>query len=105
MDQNLMKTKRIKLDERFKELCPNVYYQPPDGLKMKYPAIRYKRSSIGKQAADNLPYIVDAGYEVTVIDRDPDSPIVDAISKMPRCRHARHYTAENLNHDTFIIYP
>ena len=104
MDQNLMKTKRLMLDAAFKKLCPHVYYQPPEGVKMTYPAIRYRRSTIENQNADNAPYITDVGYEVTVIDRDPDSLIVAQISQMPKCRHARHYMASNLNHDIFIIY-
>lgn len=105
MDQNLMKTRRLELDKFFQDLCPHVYFQPPESLKMQYPAIRYRRTTIEPQAADNLPYVIDVGYEVTVIDKDPDSAIVFELSKLPRCRMVRHYTADNLNHDTFIIYP
>lgn len=104
MDQNLMKKKRLALEDKFLEICPNVYYQPPEGYKMTYPAIRYRRSAIENSSADNIPYILDTAYEVTVIDRDPDSIIVDKISKLPKCRHSSHYTASNLNHDRFIIY-
>lgn len=104
MDQNLMKTRRLELDKFFQDLCPHVYYQPPESVKMQYPAIRYRRTAIDVQAADNLPYITDVAYEVTVIDKDPDSSIVFELSKLPKCRMVRHYTADNLNHDTFIIY-
>ena len=103
-DQNFSKTKREALDKIFLEICPNVYYQPPAGHQMKYPAIRYRRSAIENSSADNIPYILDTAYEVTVIDRDPDSIIVDKISKLPKCRHSSHYTSANLNHDRFIIY-
>ena len=100
----LNKMKRLWLDEKLKELCPNVYYQPTSNVQMKYPAIRYKRVSIDVDHADNVPYISAVGYEITVIDRDPDSEIVEEIAKMQYASHNRHYTAENLNHDTFIIY-
>ena len=104
MDQNPMKKKREALDKIFREICPNVYYQPPEGHKMTYPCIRYRRSAIENGSADNLPYILDTAYEVTVIDRDPDSVIVEKIARLPKCRHSSHYTASNLNHDRFIIY-
>ena len=104
MDQNPTKTRRLALEKIFLEICQNVYYQPPAGHQMTYPAIRYRRSAIENRTADNIPYILDTAYEVTVIDRDPDSIIVDKISKLPKCRHSSHYTSANLNHDRFIIY-
>lgn len=102
MGQN--QVKRLKLDKAFREICKNVYYQPPSNVKMSYPAIRYRRATIDMDYADNVPYATSVGYEVTVIDRDPDSEIVEAISLMPYTRHNRHYTSDNLNHDVFLIY-
>ena len=52
----------------------------------------------------NNVYSQKKSYEVTVIDKNPDSMIVDRVSKLPYCSHNRHYTADNLNHDVFIIY-
>lgn len=104
MDQNLTKQRRLELDAILKSICPNVYYEPPSSVKMKYPAIRYRRSGIDTAHADNLPYLSDTAYDLTVIDRDPDSSIVFAVSKLPLCRHNRHYYAENLSHDVFLIY-
>ena len=104
MDQNLMKQKRLELDATLKGICPNVYFEPPSSVKMTYPAIRYKRANIDRLHANNLPYLIDTAYEVVVIDRDPDSPVAYAVSKLPLCRHNRHYYAENLSHDAFYIY-
>lgn len=98
------KARRLELDAKFKKLTPNVYFQPPASVKMKYPAIRYEISRMDLTSADNLPYLLDRGYQVTVIDSDPDSDIAEAISKWPMCRFNRSYTAENLNHFVFIIY-
>ena len=98
------KDRRLELDAKFKELTSHVYYQPPASVKMKYPAIRYEVSRIDLTSADNNPYLLDRAYQVTVIDEDPDSEIVEAISKMPMCRFNRVYTADNLNHFVFIIY-
>lgn len=82
----------------------NVYYQPPSNIQMKYPAIVYSRSEIDNTHADNIVYSQSHIYEITVIDKNPDSDIVEKISRIPTCRYGRHYTADNLNHDTFTLY-
>lgn len=96
--------RRLELDAEFKKLTPNVYYQAPASVVMKYPAIRYDLSRIDTVNANNNPYLSDAAYQVIVIDSDPDSEIAEAISKFPLCRLNRFYTAENLNHFVFILY-
>ena len=82
----------------------NVYFQPPQSVQMKYPAIRYSRSNIENNFANNSVYKQDDAYEVIVIYKDPDSDIPRKISQLPRCRFNRHYTADNLNHDAFTLY-
>lgn len=82
----------------------NVYYQPPSNIQMKYPAIVYSRSDIRNTYADNTVYIQKHIYDITVIDKKPDSEIVEKVSKIPTCSFSRHYTADNLNHDTFRLY-
>ena len=95
---------RLTLQEYFETLTNNVYFQPPVNTKMSYPAIRYRRQTIDNIHADDNPYHQERAYEVIVIDKNPDSPIVDEISKMSMCRYVRHYTADGLNHDIFIVY-
>lgn len=82
----------------------HVYYQPPESVKMEYPAIVYSRNSIENTFAENSVYKQDHQYQIIVIDKDPDSEIVTAISKLPMCQFVRHYEANNLNHDVFTIY-
>lgn len=99
-------TKRLELHEI---LCGvlgsrNVYYQPPESVKMKYPAIVYSRANIQNDFADNEVYRQSYAYQVTVINEDPDSEIVEKISAIPTCRFTRHFNSENLNHDVFLIY-
>lgn len=97
---------RLDLQAELEELLGsrNVYFQPPASVRINYPAIVYTRSDIDNTFADDSVYMQSHFYEVTVIDEDPDSRIVDAVSKLPTCRFSRHFTSENLNHDTFIIY-
>ena len=97
---------RLDLQAEREELLGsrNVYFQPPASVRINYPAIVYTRSDIDNTFADDSVYMQSHFYEVTVIDEDPDSKIVEAVSKLPTCRFSRHFTSENLNHDTFIIY-
>lgn len=82
----------------------NVYFQPPESIKLKYPAIVYKRENIDNNHADDSVYKQSLSYQVTVIDDDPDNEIATAVSKLPMCRFNRHFTSDNLNHDVFILY-
>lgn len=81
-----------------------TYFQPTPSVKMEYPAIIYKRNRIQNRFADNLPFLQFDEWELTVIYEDPDSEIVRAVSQLPRCQHNRHFVAENLYHDVFILY-
>ena len=97
---------RLELHEKFCEILGsrNVYFQPPASVQLNYPAIIYFRKDIDNRYADDLVYKQDAAYDVTVIDRNPDSEIVVKISQLPTCRFDRHYNADNLNHDVFTLY-
>ena len=48
----------------------NVYFQPPESLKLNYPAIVYKRSNIRNTFAEDNVYNQSYFYEITVIDRN-----------------------------------
>ncbi len=43
-------------------------------------------------------------YQITVIDRDPDSLFPDKIAEMPRSTFVRHFTTQGLNHDVYDVY-
>ena len=97
---------RLELHEELVKILGsrNVYFQPPESLKMSYPAIRYVRVPIINEFANNSVYKQSQSYEITLIDYDPESPVFEALSKLPTCRHNRHYQSDNLNHDVFTIY-
>ena len=82
----------------------NIYFQPPETIKLKYPAIVYSRDNIRNYHADNDVYNQMIVYQLMIIDKNPDSNIVQNISKLPLCQFNRHYVADNLNHDIFLIY-
>ena len=83
----------------------NVYFQPPESVKMNYPAIVYGRSSGDTQFANNRPYIFVQSYDITVIDKNPDSEIAENIVKhFPMSRYDRNFKSDNLNHDVVHTY-
>lgn len=82
----------------------NVYFDPPESVKMQYDAIRYSRSRIENTFANNSVYKQDDCYEVIAIYRDADSDLPGKLSMLPMCRHDRHYVINDLHHDVFTLY-
>lgn len=82
----------------------NVYFQPPNNLAIEYPCIVYNLDSAETEFADNNPYRFTKQYEVTVIDRDPDSEIPDKVAMLPMCRLTRRFSTDNLNHNVFTLF-
>lgn len=82
----------------------HVYFDPPESVKMKYPAIRYTLSDIDNEHANNSVYKQSHAYEVVVMYDDPSCDISDKVSKLPTCSFSRHYKADNLNHDVYKIF-
>lgn len=82
----------------------HVYFQPPATVKMVYPCIVYARSDEYARHADNTKYLKATGYQVTVIDRKPDSDIPDRVGLIPLSRRNSHFVADGLHHDVFSIY-
>lgn len=79
-----------------------VYYQAP--TKLEFPCVKFERSEIDCDYADNKPYLSRKQYTLTVIYRDPDSDLPDKIASLPTCKHADKFVNDNLHHDVFIIY-
>lgn len=101
-----MGNRRLELHEM---LCGilgtrNVYFQPPESIKMNYPAIVYSLDNVENKYANDGVYLSARRYSVIVIDKDPDSIIVDKIALLSKCRFDRFYTKDNLNHYVFELY-
>lgn len=95
---------RLQLHELLLAMADNVYFQPPSGLAMLYPCIVYKRDRADTEFGDDLPYRISKKYQVTVIDRNPDSDIPDKVAALPSCLHNRSFAAGQLNHDVYTLY-
>ena len=97
---------RLELHSLLQELLgsSNVYYQPPESIKMEYDAIRYSKKDIMSIHADDSKYVMRDCYELIPIARLPDHPVIKRLLALPYCSYDRHYVADNLNHDVLTIY-
>lgn len=98
---------RLELHER---LCDclgtrQVYFQPPETVKMKYPSIVYSVDNDQTLKADNLKYTKFRRYSVTIIDKDPDSTLPQKIEESFRYfSFDRSFVSDNLNHFVYTIF-
>ena len=82
----------------------HVSYQPPESIKMQYDAIRYSKKTIDSKYANDRKYSMVDCYEIIVISRLPDNPVIKKLLSLPYCSYDRHYVADNLHHDVLTIY-
>ena len=82
----------------------NVYFQPPESVKMQYPAIKYSLSNIKNNHANDKVYTQSRSYQIIVIDKSPDSTISDKVSQLPYCEFDRSYASDGLNHYVYTLY-
>lgn len=97
---------QIKLEELLES--KEVHYLAPGSgstkFKMGYPAIKYSKSNIDTTYANDSVYSMRDRYEITVIARLPDHPVIKKLLRLPYCSYDRPYIADNLYHDVLTIY-
>lgn len=100
-----MKT-RIEFQQMLEELIGsrNVYFQPPESLRIKYPCIVYSLQNVSNRFANNDIYKQDHFYELVLVDSNPDSEIFKKMCKNPKFRFKNSYVSDNLNHFVFESY-
>ena len=98
---------RIDLQSKLEDILGsrNVYFQPPENLKIKYPAIIYSLNNINLRFADNMPYMKGKNSTVILIHTDPDNEVVDnMLAAFSYISFERNYISENLYHYVFELY-
>ena len=101
-----MEKTRLNLQEELEGFLGsrNVYYQPPETIKLKYPCIIYEKSRVQQVYANNNTYLKHKEYSITVIYREADSDLPDRmLDSFKLISFDRHYKADNLYHDVFTI--
>lgn len=100
-------TSRIDLHEELVRILGsnNVYFQPPESIKLKYPCIVYTKTSMPKVNADDGMYKINTGYKVVYVHKDPDEDdLVKELLQIPHSRYSTCFTSDNLYHDVLEIY-
>lgn len=82
----------------------NVYYNPPETIRMSYPAIVYDKSRIKHLYANDNKYRRNNCYTITLISNIPDNPILDKLLELPLTEFDRSFKSENLYHEVITIY-
>lgn len=95
--------RRIDLHNELKQICSNVYFQPPENLSISYPCIVYRRDGITPRHADDHPYVLDCRYTIVYVSQSPDDDAVFLLARLPRCSAKSFYTSDNLYHYPFTI--
>ena len=98
--------RRYELNSLLKEILgsDNVYYQPPENLKLNFPCIIYELNGKEVRFADNDKYTSMRRYSVTIVDKNPDSEIPERLEQLPLTRFNRRYVADNIYHCTYSLY-
>lgn len=92
---------RTELHKQLVDLLgrPNVYYQPPETIKLSYPCIIYSYDGDDAIYADDQYYKITKKYTVTVITSDADSDLQDRIKRhFKYCKFNRKFISDNLYH-------
>ena len=107
MTTDYVSQKRAELGDRLEEILgsSNVYFEPPETVKLNYPCIIYERSAGDTIFANNKPYRFKVRYTVTAISRKADNPVVEVLAmSLPSIQYDRHFVSDNLHHDVFEVY-
>jgi len=98
--------RRLELHQILKNILgsSNVYFQPPENIKLKYPCIIYERSSMHTRHANNSKYINKVRYGMQLISDTPENDKVNELLALPYCSYDRFYVVDGLNHDSFTIF-
>jgi len=96
---------RLQLQVLLASLGPEkVYFQAPSQDRMVYPCIMYSIDNEETIHADNKPYSRTLRYQVTIIDRDPDSLIPAKVAALPLSSFSGAFVVDGLNHSVYNLY-
>jgi hypothetical protein len=96
---------RLDLHNELLQFCSTVYFQPPSNIQMEYPCIVYTKTGKNRHFADDVIYLSQQGYKITVISGDPDNEIADNIENhFQNCVVNQYYIYDSLNHASLSLY-
>ena len=78
--------------------APKLYFQPPESVKLVYPCIIYHLRTLTSDYANDAPYRLTTGFDITYITRSPTSKVPTKLAKLPCVGFDRYYVSDNLHH-------
>ena len=101
----LAEKRRVELNSLFKKIVPNVYFQPPENIKMKYPCIRYEFSNLDILHADNEKWLsTGVNYKVILITASQNPKAFDDIMSFKYCSFDHVIFSNGLYNYHFNLY-
>ena len=102
----MAQNRRLTLHQKLKSLgARKTMFQPASNAQMEYPAIVYKLKNADSTYADNKTYKYVPYYEITIIDKDPDSELPRKLAELlPMIKHVNQFVTANLYHNVFNLY-
>ena len=97
---------RLQLHKALKDLgILNVYFQPPENVKLKFPCIVYKFTKFETEHADDNPYAIKKKYNILYITKDPDDNKPEEIAwAFSTISHINTYVSDTLYHHSYDLY-
>lgn len=100
---------RLQLQKDLIELLgsDNVYFDPPELVKIQYPCFIYQSDIPFNVKANNHSYLLKNRYSVLYVDEDPDSGIQmikRLLETFSESSAGNPYISENLHHYPFDVY-
>lgn len=97
---------RIDLQLIFEKILGsrNVYFQPPEYIKLKYPCLIYSLDRFDIRYANDEKYKKMKKYTVTYITSTADDIMVENILDLQYCNYDRQFISNNLYHHVFTLY-
>lgn len=94
-----------QLYDILRPIVGNVYYNPPESLKLKYPCVICSLESDRPEYADDTRYKNMNRYNLILITNGTDNGIMrETLLKLPYCSFDREYFSNNMCHDSLTIY-
>jgi hypothetical protein len=100
-------SRRLLLQQELETLLGsrNVYFQPPESIKLQFPCYIYKYEHPDSLRADDTHYRLYDRYQLTYVTKNPVDPLInETMLHFQLCTQDTSFTKDNLNHYIFSIY-
>lgn len=81
-----------------------LYFQAPVNVIVKYPCVVYEFADESVRFADNQRYLEKTRYKVTVITKDPDSPLFEKVKQLDYVDFSTSFVTDALHHRVYQVH-